>query len=215
MIGTFIDILLYSLGSLFWGILIGLACLLVFYLLVKGWWKDAEFSPFTYLTGGVLGLLLIFQCTLICGSLAIMNKADEFESLVTQVVQQMAATGYASLSDVVDEQESQEVMDQLVENHPILGNYVDWADFSGHTLAELPASMTETLKSYLKRYIVRRLLWSLAFVVVAAVIVNYTITKQRGSHGHSRYASGRLAADRGRLRSSRPMRSNIRRNRYR
>lgn len=215
MIGTFIDILLYSFGSLFWGILIGLACLLVFYLLVKGWWKDAKFSPFTYLTGGVLGLLLIFQCTLICGSLAIMNKADEFESLVTQVVQQMADTGYASLSDVVDEQESQEVMDQLVENHPILGNYVDWADFSGHTLAELPASMTETLKSYLKRYIVRRLLWSLAFVVVAAVIVNYTITKQRNGYVHNRHGSGRLAADRARKRSSRPMRSNIRRNRYR
>lgn len=185
----------------------------LFFLLIKGWWKDAVMSLSTYIVGGVLGILLMFQCTLICGSLAIMHKANEFEALATEAVQQMVTRGEATLNEIVNHAETQEVMDEIVRNHPILGSYCEGADFTGHELVELPKAMTAELNNYLKKYIVRRLLWALAFVVVAAVVANYTITK--GNATNRQYASHRRSNDRMRQRDRGASRPNMRRSRYR
>lgn len=213
MLSTFINIICYSIGSLFWGVLIGTACMVIFFLLIKGWWKDAVMSPTTYVVGGVLGLLLAFQCTLICGSLSIMHKANQFETLATEAVEKLVESGKAGLNEIVDHTETQEVMDEIVKNHPILGSYCQGADFTGHELVELPKAMTAELKNYLKKYIYRRLLWSLAFVVMAAIVANYTLSKGHGTGRHRE--SNRRSSDRSRLRDNRSTRPNMRRNRYR
>lgn len=213
MLSTFINIIYYSIGSLFWGVLIGAACMAIFFLLIKGWWKDAVLSLPTYVVGGVLGVLLMFQCTLICGSLSIMHKANQFEALATEAVEKLVTTGQATLNEVVDHAETQEVMNDIVKNHPILGNYCKGADFTGHELVELPKAMTAELKNYLKNYVYRRLLWSLAFVVVAAIIANYTLSKGRGANNYR--ASNRRTSDRSRGRDRGASRPNMRRNRYR
>ena len=51
---AFFDIISFSTGCLFWGILIGIICMVLFFLLIKGWYKHAEASPATYLVGGIL-----------------------------------------------------------------------------------------------------------------------------------------------------------------
>ena len=213
MFSIFINIICYSIGSLLWGVLIGAACMVIFFLLIKGWWKDAVMSLPTYVVGGVLGLLLMFQCTLICGSLSIMRKANQFEALATEAVQHMVESGKAGLNEIVDHAETQEVMNEIVKNHPILGNYCKGADFTGHELVELPKAMTAELNNYLTKYIYRRLLWSLAFVVVAAVIANYTIS--RGRVANTYRSSSRRTSDRSRQRDRGASRPNMRRNRYR
>ena len=55
---AFFDIISFSTGCLFWGILIGIICMVLFFLLIKGWYKHAEASPATYLVGGILFILL-------------------------------------------------------------------------------------------------------------------------------------------------------------
>lgn len=185
----------------------------LFFLLIKGWWKDAVMSLSTYIVGGILGILLMFQCTLICGSLAIMRKANQFEALATEAIEQMVTSGKATLNEIVDQAETQEVMNEIVRNHPILGNYCNGADFSGHSLVELPKAMTAELNNYLTKYIIRRLLWALAFVVVAAVIANYTISKGNGTNRHREI--GRRGQDYSRQRDRSISRPNMRRNRYR
>ena len=213
MLSTFLNIISYSIGSLLWGVVIGAICMALFFLLIKGWWKDAVMSLSTYIVGGILGVLLMFQCTLICGSLAIMHKANQFEALATEAIEQMVTSGKATLNEIVDQAETQEVMNEIVRNHPILGNYCEGADFSGHSLVELPKAMTAELKNYLTKYIIRRLLWALAFVVVAAVIANYTISKGSGT-SRCREMS-RRGVDRSRQRDRSTSRPNMRRNRYR
>ena len=80
------NIIQYSVGSLFWGILIALLCMALFVFIIKGWWKDALFSVWSYLIGALLFVLLAFQCTMIVGSLKIIDTADEYEGYFTQVV---------------------------------------------------------------------------------------------------------------------------------
>lgn len=36
---AFFDIISFSTGCLFWGILIGIICMVLFFLLIKGWYK--------------------------------------------------------------------------------------------------------------------------------------------------------------------------------
>ena len=43
--GALINILSYSLGSIFCGILLTVVCMLLMFLLVKSWWKDAMVTP--------------------------------------------------------------------------------------------------------------------------------------------------------------------------
>lgn len=212
MIDLLLNILHYSLGSLFWGILIGLACLALFFFLIKGWWKDAEFSLISYIVGSVLGILLIYECTLICGSLAIMRAADDFHDIVTSAVSTMVESGDYLPGTIVDKDDSQLVMDQVVAQHPIMGYFAKGADFSGNTLAALPDRMTDTMKSYLSWYIVRRLLWALGFVVVGAVIVIKTMSHGRSTHSH---APIRSAARTPRTSGTAARRPDMRRSRYR
>ena len=61
MLSTFLNIICYSIGSLLWGVVIGAICMALFFLLIKGWWKDAVMSLSTYIVGGILGVLLMFS----------------------------------------------------------------------------------------------------------------------------------------------------------
>ena len=58
-----LNILSYSIGMLFLGILIAIVFLALFVFLIKGWYKDAFFKPASYIIMGVLGLVLIYNCT--------------------------------------------------------------------------------------------------------------------------------------------------------
>ena len=158
-----IDILTYSLSSLFWGLLVALACMGLFVLLVKGWYKDAMFSLVTWFEIILLFILLSFQCTMLVGSLKIMDNIEDFEYNAKILVDQ-----YISGNDVVTEEESQAVLYKLIETYPLLKYYVGSGVFKGYTASELPHEMASTLNSYLKWYVFRRLMWCMVFVALAA-----------------------------------------------
>ncbi len=172
-----IDILHYSTGSLAWGFLIGVLCLVLFFLLIKGWYKDATFTLITYVVGAVLGLILIFHCTLICGSLAIIRMADALKPLLTEIVE-----GYAtSLDEYITIEESDEIVKELAHDNPLIAHYIGGGRFQGYTASELPAVMISTLKTYMRWYILRRVLWSLGFVILSAIIVIKTMERNYNS----------------------------------
>ena len=75
-----------SLSSVPWGIFIALICMALFFVLIKGWYKDATFSPISYIVGAVLFLFLSFQCVLIVGSIKIIDTTDYYEVQITRIV---------------------------------------------------------------------------------------------------------------------------------
>ena len=82
------EILRYSVGSVAWGFIIGLICITLFFVMIKGWWKNAQFGCSSYLIGLVLGIILIYQCILICGSVAIIKVSNYSEPTLTELVKQ-------------------------------------------------------------------------------------------------------------------------------
>ena len=105
------DILRYSFSSMIWGILIAVACMALFVFLIKGWYKDATFSPISYAVGATLFLFLSFQCILVVGSLKIISMTDEYEQRITSIVESayspsdmvsMQGLGYRQMFDYLE-----------------------------------------------------------------------------------------------------------------
>jgi len=181
------EILRYSFSSVIWGVLIAIFCMALFVFLIKGWYKDATFSPVSYLVGAVLFLFLSFQCVLIVGSLKIISMTDDYEQQITALVQSY------SPEDEVSQAQASEVIDAIINEFPILEYYISGGEFSGYTASQLPAAIAQELRSFMRWYIFRRILWCLGFVAVGAYLVirslskNYTNTRrERIQHDRKR-----------------------------
>ena len=167
-----LDILRYSFSSVFWGILIAVACMALFVFLIKGWYKDATFSPISYVIGAVLFLFLSFQCIMIIGSLKIIDTTDYYETEIAGIVD----SAYDAAEEITDG-ESDEIIKEAIERFPILQYYISGGEFSGYTAKELPHAIADELRSFMRWYIFRRILWCLGFVIVGAVCVIKSLTK--------------------------------------
>lgn len=176
------NILTYAVGSLFWGFLIALACISLLLLLIKGWYKDAFLKPVTYVVAVVLGLFLTYNCTVICGAVAIKSDIDHFESMIGETLK----ASFSDYNDMVDKTMSNEIVQQIAEEYPILYYYVDSVNYEGQKLSELPHVITDTFRGYLNKVIVKNLLWTIAFIAIGVFVIVKTIGKSVNQPRRSR-----------------------------
>ncbi len=195
------DILRYSFSSAIWGILIAVACMVLFVFLIKGWYKDATFSPVSYVIGAILFLFLSIQCILIVGSLKILDTTDYYEMEITRIVE--------STYDAADEvtmKQSDDIIKLVIDRYPLLHYYIGGGEFTGFTARQLPHAMADELRSFMRWYIFRRILWCLGFVIVGAVCVIKSLSKKYvPSRRSERTQRQRVQTDRRRV-SRRPRR---------
>lgn len=171
-----LNILRYSAGSIIWGILLSIFCLALFVLLIKGWYKDASFSPISYLVGCVLFLFLAFQCILIIGSIKIIETSDYYETQISRIVEYMLPQ-----TDMVSARQSDDIIKELIEEYPLLRYYISGGEFAGFTPAQLPHAIVSELRVFMRWYIFRRILWSVGFVIVGAIIVIKSLSRNHSS----------------------------------
>ena len=188
------NIIQYSIGSLVWGVLIAVLCMALFVFIIKGWWKDAMFSIWSYIIGFVLFVLLAFQCTMIVGSLKIIDTTDTYEAYFTEIVDNF----YDGWEQVPTEQ-ADIIIKKAIAEYPLLEYYIGGGDFSGFNAKQLPGAIAEELCSFMRAYITRRLLWCLGFVLVAGVLGIKTLDKRYASPVRSSQNERRSSG------SSRPM----------
>lgn len=160
------ELLKLSFSSLIWGVLITILCLVLFFVLIKGWYRSATYTPLSYLIGAVLFLFLSFQCTMIVGGLKINSLSQEYYIQVESLVNR-----FYDADDPISTQASTQLVDKLIRENPILQYYIGGGEFSGYTARQLPQAVVSTLQTYIRWYIVRRLLWCLFFVGVGAFVV--------------------------------------------
>ncbi|HIZ05752.1 MAG TPA: hypothetical protein H9818_07870, partial [Candidatus Phocaeicola gallistercoris] len=130
------ELLKFSFSSIVWGILITTICVGLFFFLIRGWYRNATFTPISYIIGFFLFLLLAFQCTMIVGAIKIINISPFYETQIQQLV-----STYLPPSQEVTRQESEQVINWLVTEYPILQHYFDSGEFTGYTAQQLPAVM--------------------------------------------------------------------------
>ena len=166
------DILRYSFSSVIWGILIAFAMMALFVFMVRGWWKNALFTPATYICGAILLILLMFQCTMTVGALKIIDNCDRYEAIMNSIV---VGGDYLFLDREASPEETNAITSQLVSREPLLQYYISGGWSEGISLRNVPHEMADELRSFMRNYITRRLLWSLAFVLVLGFIAIKTL----------------------------------------
>lgn len=213
MFNILIHLLGDSISSLFWGILAGGGLTALLFILSSGWRRDASFTPLSYAVGAVTGILLIIQCTLISGSLALMTQVDTVHDIVVTTVNTMAETGQAVINEVADKEGARQVADSIMKQYPIIGCFVDeteLTEITGRNLSEIPDAVADILKGHLRGYIFRRLIWMLVWMALGTFLLIRTLTG--ASPSRRVRPSGRTGA---RPASGRPHRPDVRRSRYR
>lgn len=177
------NILTNSIGSFLLGLFITLLSMGMLFFIIKSWYKNRDFTPLSFIIGGVLFLILSYHSIFICGAISIKGYGDDLEELVNNYV------GNLSDNIVFSQEDTQIILDRLRNDLPLVGYYASYANFSGHTPRDIAESMNNRMQSYMNEYIIKHLLWLLFYVVVGAFLIIKTMegtkTKRRSSH-HSK-----------------------------
>lgn len=183
--GALYNIISYSLGNLFIGILLTVIGVAIMFFLIKSWFSNSTFTPVSYITGAILFFFLSFQAVLLCGAITIKSYCNNVEITINGWVKDIP-------SEIrFDQKNSQQILNRIQEEWPLVGYFVGSADFTGHTPIDIAQSMTQELRSFMNGYILRRIGWSLLFAVSGAFIVIKTTERtRRQPRNRSGYSSG-------------------------
>lgn len=173
----FFSLLTTAFSSIFYGVIVTAVVMAILYAVLKALSKGIVQTPVFFVTGVVLAILLIVQFSLMIGAIQAKDAVDSAEIYMTQLVEDKFGT--------VGANDSQKVMDAVTEQFPVIGSFLDIADFSGHDIAELPEVMHETMIDYLSSYIWHRVWWIIGIIVVACIVVEL-FDKKGSNHGNGR-----------------------------
>lgn len=200
--GALINIFMYSIGSIFLGILLTVLGIVLMFVLIRLWWKKGNFTPMSFLVGAVLFFFLSFQSILLCGAVTIKSYCDDVEYAINRMVAPIPE------NTIFTQEDSQALLDEISMEWPLVGYYVNLADFEGHTPSTIASAMSDELRSYMNYFILRRIGWSLLFVIIGAVIVIKTISFNQG---YSRKRGRVATTNRSRTTGQQRRRANYRR----
>ncbi len=167
--GELYNILTHSVGSIILGSVLTLLGVALLFFLLKGWYRNAMFTPMSYIVGFVLFFLMAYHAILICGAVTIKGYSNDIEIFINNFVADIPGSTHFT------QQDTQDILEQINENVPIVGYYLGGADFSGHTPSSIALAMVDEMRSYMNKYILKHLLWCLLFICLGAFIVIKTM----------------------------------------
>ena len=166
-----------ALSSVFYGFIITFAVMAILYAILKALSNGIVQTAVFFYTGVILFMLLVVQFSLLMGAIEAKDAADAAEVYLRQVVEDKQGT--------VSIQESQQAMDAVTSNFPIIGSFLKIVDCSGHDVSDLPEVMHETMTEFFSSYIWHRVWWILGFIAVACVIViMFAPARKSRTRGH-------------------------------
>ena len=189
--GALFNIISYSIGNLFLGILLTAIGVALMFFIIRSWFSQRTFTIVSYVTGAVLFLFLSFQAILLCGAVTIRSYSTNVETAINGWVRDVPE--YVEF----DEDDSQGILKLIQDEWPLVGYFIGGADFTGHTPLNIASAMADELRTYMTRFIWRRVGWSALFVVMASFVVIKTMEQTgRGSRRTSSSRTGRTGSSR-------------------
>lgn len=150
-------------SSILYGVIVTAVIMALLYVVLKAISRGIVQTPVFYVTGVVLAILLIVQTSMMIGAIQAKDAANSAQIYMEQLLEDSYGT--------VDARDSQKVMDAVTDEFPIIGNFVDIANFSGHEVSELPEVMYTAMVDHLSSFIWHRVWWILGIIVVAVLVV--------------------------------------------
>ena len=185
-------------GSMNIGFGIGLAIIIAAVLLIivfaiRG---EKSNSPLCYLPALILAVLLSFQFSLMFGAITAKKEIDNLSDTINSYIQLITIGDNTSSS--MDEISS--IIENIQNLVPGLSGDMGQLTLGKVDKSDIGGSLMAPSKSYLSKYILFRILWSLLFVVVATIsmiiLPSYGgISNYRKSHIRGERVSSRRSSD--------------------
>lgn len=173
----FFFLLTTAFSCIFYGGILTAVIMAVLYFFLKTIGQGIVRSISFYLIGVVLAFQLICNFSVMIGAFQVKGATASMELSLKQMTENM--------SGLVNTNESQEVFNYLLEEYPLLGCYLQLADFSGNDVTELATVIPEVIREEMNSIIGSKLLWSLGYIVVACVLAVLFEKKVYRSPGNS------------------------------
>ena len=168
------------------------AVLLIVVLAIRG---EKTISPLCYLPALILAVLLSFQFSLMFGAITAKKEVDNLSDTINSYIQLITIGDNTSSS--MDEISS--IIENIQNLIPGLSGNMGQLILGKVNKSDIGGSLMAPSKSYLSKYILFRILWSLLFVVVATISMimlpcyggtsNYRKSHIRGERVSSRRSS--------------------------
>lgn len=159
---TFFSLFTTAFSCIFYGAIATAVIMAVLYFLLKllsaGIVKSIPF----YIIGVVLAILLIVDLTVLIGAFQVKSVTESMEVSLRQLTENIHGT--------VNAHESQIVFDHLIEEYPMLGSYLQLADFSGNDISELAIAIPEVIREELNSIILGNTCWAIGYIIVACIL---------------------------------------------
>ena len=162
---TFFYLISEGFSCLIYGLLITVFIMATLYFVLKTMSEEAVRSVAFYITGPILGILLLANMTILSGAFMVKSETESMRLWLSQQLD--------GVYGIVDMQSSQQVGDLLNKEFPLSGCFLNLFDFSGHTMDELPQVFYEVMNEEMNDVIWSRLLWSVGIMAAAVLIALY------------------------------------------
>lgn len=162
------EIMQHAFGSLILGIVLTVLFVFLLFFIIRGFYKNAVFSPLSYLTGVVLVVLLIPQMIVFCGAFGLKMQCDEVEEWLDENV--VKSENYIEPVPL-SEQDCDNILEALIDNYPLVSAFVGGGEFKRFDTSNICHAIATELNSFLNEFIFKSLGWSLLFVIIGATIV--------------------------------------------
>ncbi len=162
VLNTFIE----QASNIWWGILAAIAITAILYLVIYTLFEGSKsFSPLSFVFAIPLLVLLSIQFYLLFGSISLKHTCNEVATWIDVFVPEHSDNTNISQEDI------NEAVRQLVTTVPLASSFVDADDISLDNDNTLGEALTNKVQTYLNWYIVRRVAWSMGFIVLATIVI--------------------------------------------
>ena len=174
----FFSLISTAISSIFYGVIATFIVMAILYAVLAAISRNIVHSIPFYITGVILALLLSIQFSLLIGAFQAKHSVGSVNIYLNQLVE--------DYEGIVSAQDSQILFDKVVEEFPIIGTFVDLADFSGHEISELPDVVCTTMNNYFSTFIWHRVGWIVGFIVLGCLIPMLYDKRDNSQRGTSR-----------------------------
>ncbi len=184
-----IDILKLSSGAMFAAIACTIAGVILLINVIQRCNKDKEFTPVSFVVGLVLYLLWNSQSMLIAGAICVKSYCNDIEDGI------QATVNYLSAGTGVNGQDCREVIERIDAEWPIAGEFINLEAFSKNSPETLAKDLADELHSSMNTYILKRIGWSLFFVVVGSFLLVRSMETKRQARRRKIHARQKVYED--------------------
>lgn len=175
----FFSLIQTAASCVFYATIVTAAIMTFLFLLLKSSCKNVTQTPAFLIGNIVVAVLLLIQSTLMIGAMEAKDATESARLYLNQLLENTCGT--------VSAQDSQQILEAVTAEYPIIGTYIGMADFSGHDLSELSASMSETISDYLRSYIWHRVWWMVGIIALGCMLTllyekNYVVRSAPSRH---------------------------------